>query len=173
MIKSSIWSLVVSFCLLLLEVTILSNIMILPVIPDLTLICLLFLSYHNGSVFGEVHGFFAGIFIDLISGSPLGLNSFVRTITGFLAGLTHDKFNADKIFFPIILVILATVVKAFLIFVASIFFGDSIYTYKITTQSLFWIELCFNAILAPVLFRILELLSSLVLLPKSNNYEAK
>lgn len=162
MIKSSIVSLVISFCLLIVETALLSNITVLPAVPDLLLLCLLFIAFYNGSVAGEVHGFFSGLFLDFLSAAPLGLNSLMRTIIGFLAGLFKNNFNADKIFIPAILASSATLFKALALFVISFFYGKSIATYQLT-ESVFWIELGMNTILAPLVFRFLDLFQSVLI----------
>ena len=90
MIKSALWSLLFSFCFLIIETAILSNIVFLPVVPDLVLICLIYVSFYNGCSAGEIHGFFTGFMIDFLSAAPLGLNSLIRTIIGFLTGLIKD-----------------------------------------------------------------------------------
>ena len=103
MIKSTLWSLLFSFCFLIIETAILSNIVFLPVVPDLVLLCLIYISFFNGCSAGEIHGFFTGFLVDFLSAAPLGLNSLLRTIIGFLTGLLKNMFNIDKIFFPAIL----------------------------------------------------------------------
>lgn len=170
MIKTSVWSLVFSFSLLIIETALLSNIFFLPVVPDLLLLCLLFVSFTNGSVSGEIHGFFSGLMLDFLSASPLGLNSLLRTVIGFLTGLLKSTFNADKIFFPAILAAASTLIKAFMLFVLSFLFGSKIAVYNLS-ESLLWIELCMNTVLAPVLFNFLGLFSSMLIIsPKSSSY---
>ena len=173
MIKTSLWSLLFSFCLLIIETALLSNIYVIPVVPDLVLLCLLFISFTNGSVSGEVHGFFSGLMLDFLSASPLGLNSLLRTIIGFFAGLLKTTFNADKIFFPAILAAASTLFKACMLFVLNFLFGDKVAVYKFS-ESLLWIELCMNTVLAPVMFNFLGLFSSLLIIaPKSSSYAAE
>lgn len=167
MIKSSIWAFVFSFCLLIIETALLSNLTVLPVVPDLLLLCLLFVSVYNGTVFGEVHGFLSGFILDLLSASPLGLNSLMRTVIGFVAGLFKESFNMDKVFFPALLASAATLSKAVLLLVLSFFFGEKISVYRFG-ESVFWIELCMNAILAPLMFWFLSLFTSILIVKPKN-----
>ena len=168
MIKSALWSLLFSFCFLIIETVILSNIVFLPVVPDLVLICLIYVSFYNGCSAGETHGFITGFMIDFLSAAPLGLNSLIRTVTGFITGLLKDMFNIDKIFFPAILGCLGTLLKALLLLIVSFLFGDSVSPYKIT-DSYFWIELCMNTILTPLMFAFLNLFSDLLLFKQENS----
>lgn len=173
MIKRSLWGLFFAFCFLIVETALLSNILVLPVVPDLMLLLLVFISFYNGSVMGEVHGFFAGFMLDFLSASPLGLNSLMRVIIGFIAGLFKDVFNEDKIFFPAVLVAGATMAKGFLLIAISFFFGEKVAVYHFG-ESVFWIELCMNTVLAPFMFAFLRLFSTLLIeSPKSSSYASK
>ena len=162
MIKSTLWSILFSFCFLIIETAILSNIVFLPVVPDLVLLCLIYFSFFNGCSAGEIHGFFTGFLVDFLSAAPLGLNSLLRTIIGFLTGLLRNMFNIDKIFFPAILGAIGTFLKALLLLILSFFFGDSVLPYRLT-ESYFWIELCMNTVLSPLMFAFLNLFSNLLL----------
>ena len=77
---------------ILFETALLSNIRLLPVVPDILLLVLLYISVFNGSLTGEVTGFFSGLMLDFLSAAPLGLNCLLRTLIGFIAGL----FNKIK-----------------------------------------------------------------------------
>ena len=170
MIKSSFFSFIFSLSFLIIETALLSNISFLPVVPDLALLILIYVSFYNGSISGEVNGFLSGMILDFLSVSPLGLNSLLRTIIGFITGCFKDFINIDTVFFPAILAAIATFVKAMLLFVVSFLFGGKIAVYHLS-ESLFWIELCMNTVLAPLMFAFLRLFSSwLLIMPKSASY---
>ena len=65
MIKRSLWGLLFAFCFLIVETALLSNILVLPVVPDLLLLLLVFISFYNGRstrIFCWLHaGFSFGI----------------------------------------------------------------------------------------------------------------
>lgn len=159
MIRTTVYSLILFIFLLLLETALLSNIVILPAVPDLMLIALLFISINNGSLEGETSGFLSGLFLDFMSAAPLGLNCLLRTILGFVTGLFHNILNVSGIFIPALLVFLATILKAFLLKIISFFFPSGIITYSILSVE-FLTELILNTVLAPLIFSLLSLFSS-------------
>ena len=77
----------------------------LNITPDLVLIMVVYISISEGKVFGSVTGFLAGLTIDLISGSFLGLMALSYSITGFVAGLFNSEGNKNlsKINFLVII----------------------------------------------------------------------
>ncbi|MDE5898834.1 MAG: rod shape-determining protein MreD, partial [Treponemataceae bacterium] len=87
MTKSFLVSAALLLCLALVETAILSNITFLPAVPDLVLICSLYLSFLNGRGMGEACGFSAGLFYDFLSGVPFGFNCLLRTLLGYFAGM--------------------------------------------------------------------------------------
>ena len=56
---------------LLIQTAVLSNWYALPVVPDILLLAVLYISFHNGSTAGEVSGFCSGLLLDFLSASPL------------------------------------------------------------------------------------------------------
>ncbi len=131
-------------------------------IPDITLIMLVFFSIHYGSVTGQLSGFASGLMEDFISLSPLGFNSLIRMITGHIAGMFNGRLIMDPILFPVLMVTVATILKALLSsLILSMFSID--YSGSIFISSSFGFELLINALLAPVLFLLLGLLMDKIL----------
>ena len=172
MIKTNFFAFIFSLCFLILETALLSNISFLPVVPDLALLILIYVSFYNGSVSGEVNGFFSGLILDFLSISPLGLNSLLRTIIGFIVCCFKDFINVDTVFFPAVLAAIATFMKALLLVVVSFFFGGKIAVYHLS-ESIFWIELCMNTVLAPIMFAFLRLFPSWLLISSKSASYAK
>jgi rod shape-determining protein MreD len=104
---------------------------------------------------GQLSGFFCGIALDLISASPFGLNAFVRTIIGALAGLIKGKFFLDIFALPMILCASATIVKALILFLLNLLISSAIAAYPIDAP-IFWSELALNTLMAPFLFAFLK-----------------
>jgi len=155
MIKSVV--LTVIFCVIagILQSTVIARISFLNVIPDLALCILVFSAYVNGTMTGQISGFFSGLFLDFLSAAPLGLNCLVRTLIGAMAGFFRGAFFLDLFLMPIILCALATIMKALIIYVLHLFFRTSVPAY-LFTSSLFWIELGLNCLCSPLLFFILK-----------------
>ncbi|MBQ5385240.1 MAG: rod shape-determining protein MreD [Treponema sp.] len=167
MIKSFLTSVFILLCTAIVEAAILSNIAALPSIPDLSLICVLYFSMQNGKLMGEVTGFFSGIFLDFLSAGPFGLNCLIRTAIGYVTGLFNKTISTDGIIIPAILGVVATLAKAFLLFVLSYLYPTSIMRYN-PFSWLFLFELCANMILTPVIFKFLGLFKkAIVLKPES------
>lgn len=172
MIKSFLVFAVVSFVSVILETAVLSNFIFLPAVPDLLLICLLYVSLNNGSLYGTSAGFISGLFLDFISASPFGLNCLLRTIIGYVSGKFNKALNIRGFFLPALLGFFATLVKALIIWIISIFFPGSVNAYNLVSVP-FLFELCANAFLTPVIFKFLGIFKSMLLLENLNNMESK
>ena len=162
MIKRILWSLLFILAAALLQSTVLSPLTLhIHAIPDLALLILVFFSYMNGTMMGQISGFISGILLDFLSPAPLGLNSFIRTLIGAITGLFKGTFYLDIIFLPMILCAIATLFKALIFYLLHLLFGDSIPSYAFFELK-FWVELGLNTILAPFVFGILKIASSLI-----------
>ena len=122
MIKSLLISTLILFSATIIEASILSNISFLLVVPDLVLICCIYFSLLNGKLYGEISGFISGIFLDFITGVPLGLNCIFRTIIGYFTGFFSNTIIISGIVIPMLSVGLATLTKKLLLFFISLFF---------------------------------------------------
>ncbi|MDR2793048.1 MAG: rod shape-determining protein MreD [Treponema sp.] len=160
MTKNIMWSVAFTAVAILLQSTLLSHLAIYHAVPDLALGILVFSSYFNGVMTGQLTGFFSGLIIDFLSAAPLGLNTLVRTIVGALSGLIKGIFVFDEIFLPMLLCGMATVLKAVILLLLHILFGESIRAYPIR-EPLFWVELALNTFIAPFLFALLRRFNAL------------
>ena len=163
MIKSFLVSVLILLCVVIFETAILSNMLFLPAVPDLLLIVSLYLSVHNGKVFGVSSGFVSGLFFDFLSVSPFGLHCLLRTIIGYLMGVFNKTLNMNGVFLPVLIGFVATLMKVLLVFIISVFFPDSIVPYALLSKA-FLFELCANSILTPLVFKFLGLFSGMILL---------
>ena len=144
---------------LILQSTLFSIISVGGVKPDLSLIILVFISYRKGHVVGQLTGFFTGFIEDIISLSPLGFHSLIKTIIGFLYGYLQGRIVIDVIFIPVLFVTIATLFKLLSSWIISLFFSITevkIYFFHLNTL----IEIAYNAILAPFVFTFLNLFKS-------------
>ncbi len=158
----------VLLCSALLENAVLSNLMFLPAIPDISLLCIIYFAVHNGTLCGEGSGFISGIILDFLSAGPFGLNCLLRPIIGYIAGLFYKIVNIEGFLLPLFLGFLGTLLKALLLFVISLLYPNAmIYFNPFSWQ--FLIQLGFNTILAPFVFMFLNIFKkSLVLKPETN-----
>jgi len=155
MIKSIVWTVILCVVAWILQSTLIARISLLNVIPDIALCIVVFSAYVNGTMTGQISGFFSGLFLDFISAAPLGLNCLVRTVIGALTGIFKGAFFLDVFFLPVILCALATLLKALVILIIHLFMGSAVPAYSFTASKL-WIELGLNALCAPILFLLLR-----------------
>jgi rod shape-determining protein MreD len=162
MIKNVIWTVLLCIIASVLQSTLFAQIAFLGVIPDLALSILVFSAYINGTMTGQISGFFSGLFLDFLSAAPLGLNCLVRTLIGSLIGIFKGSFFLDIFLFPVILCAIATLIKALIIFLLHLLIGSNVPAYSLTSP-LFWLELGLNCFSAPFLFLVLKHIKPLVM----------
>ncbi|HVO38866.1 MAG TPA: rod shape-determining protein MreD [Spirochaetia bacterium] len=154
--RVTIFTLIALAICILLQSTLLNQVAIRGVRPDLALIVLVFVSVRRGSMVGQVSGFIAGIFEDFMNVSPLGFHSLMRTLIGYLSGLLSGNVFVDPFLMPMILTVIATILKGFLAGIISAIFGIGSSGF-ITFTGRLWIEVAYNGVLAPFLFALLNL----------------
>ena len=145
----------------LLQSTLLSRLAVYHAVPDLALGILVYSAYVNGTMTGQLTGFFSGLFLDFLSAAPLGLYTFVRTLVGAAVGLMNGSFFLDSFLLPMALCAGATLIKAALLFVLHLLFSGAIPAYTLL-EPLLWVELTLNTLSAPFLFGLLKLFNSLI-----------
>lgn len=158
--RTILWTSVIAFFFALFQAAILSNLQFLPVLPDLVLLVIVYVSFMNSSTTGVTVGFISGLLLDFLSASPIGLNTFTKTLTGFIAGKFSGSFNLSKIVIPAAMGFCATILKALTTLILSLFFGPGILVYNVM-GSTFWLEILANTVCAPLIFGLLGLFSVL------------
>ncbi len=148
--------------LVLLQTNILRVVAIGGAVPDIALITLVYLANKNGSMSAQVSGFAVGIVQDFVSLAPLGFHALVRTITGYLFGLTRGNIFVDPILVPVLIVLAATILKGILTGLVAGIFGIGS-AFPGLFSSTFLIEILYNSVLAPFIFGLLSLVRPLVL----------
>ena len=161
MIKSVVWTVV--FCLVaaILQSTLLSHIALYRAVPDIALGIVVYTAYVNGTMAGQLSGFFSGIALDFLSAAPFGLNALVRTLIGALMGIMKGTFFLDAFLLPMILCASATLIKALILLLLNLLMGVTILSYPLDTPML-WVELGLNTVTAPFLFAFLKRFNSLL-----------
>jgi len=162
MIKSVVWTVVFGFVAAILQSTLLSRLALYRAVPDIALGIVVYSAYVNGMMAGQLSGFFSGIVLDFLSAAPFGLNALVRTLIGALAGLMKGTFFLDVFLLPMILCALATLLKALLLLLFNLVFGEAVMAYSFAAPTL-WAELALNTFTAPFLFALLRQFKSLLL----------
>ena len=161
MIKNVIWTVVFGLVAAILQSTLLSHLALYRAVPDIALGIMVYSAYVNGVMTGQLSGFFYGIALDFLSAAPLGLNAFVRTIIGALAGLMKGTFFLDIFLLPMLLCACATLLKALILFLLSLLMSGMIPAYPLAAPTL-WAEMALNTLSAPFLFALLKQFSRLL-----------
>ncbi len=144
----------------LLQSTVLRWVALKGVKPDLALILLVFVAVRRGSLSAQTSGFLAGLLEDILSLSPVGFNALLRTVLGFFYGLTAGSLFVDPVLMPVLLVLVATLLKGLLSSLLVALFHIPAPGFQIFAGPL-WIEVGYNAALAPFLFAPLRRLRAL------------
>jgi rod shape-determining protein MreD len=167
-VKKIIWALIFTVGAALLQSTVLSRFVVyIRAVPDLALGILVYTAYVNGTMTGQLTGFFSGVLLDFISSSPLGLNALIRTLIGALTGVMKDTFYLDFFFLPMALCAGVTIIKALLLFPLHLVFPQTVPAYSFWALT-FWVELGMNTLTAPLLFGLLKLFGPLLAKPKES-----
>jgi rod shape-determining protein MreD len=74
--------------------------------PDAMLLLAVWIGRREGGSIGTTSGFFIGLIMDLLHGT-LGIESFAKTVSGFVAGFFSDPDDAEKIGYLVLAVGLA------------------------------------------------------------------
>jgi rod shape-determining protein MreD len=158
MIRSVLCSTLILIACTFAQSTWFGGIALFGVVPDLSIIVLIWVSYKNGPVEGPVSGFLSGLAEDFLSASPLGFHAFIKTVVAAATALLHGSFFIDKLLLPLLLGFAGTIVKAIAAGALHILFGSVIHAYSFVDRVL-WIEAAYNAVLAPIVFLLLTPLS--------------
>ena len=140
----------------ILQSTLIKRLTLYGASPDLALILLVFFANRTGSMKGQVAGFTGGLIEDFLSLSPLGFHAFIKTITGYLYGITRGKLFLDPVFIPLLLVGSATLVKNLLAGLTGAIFVSAWELSGLFGVKL-WVEMGLNAGIAPFLFGFLKI----------------
>ncbi len=162
--RSSFLSILILFITVILQSTVINQLTIIGVKPDLVLVLLILTSNYSGKTKGELMGFSAGLAEDFLSLSPFGFNALIKTVIGYLAGSTQGKIFLDPLLVPAFFIVAGTLIKAFLGFILLAFFFpeklDMIFSINLL------VETGMNILVTPFLYFFLKLIK---ILPQSGS----
>ncbi|MFN2587025.1 MAG: rod shape-determining protein MreD [Actinomycetota bacterium] len=96
---------------LALQSTLLAQVTILGVIPQVVLVVVVCFAYLDGERVGLVTGFSAGMLQDLLPfPAVIGLTAFVYTLVGYGVGILRQYAPADAVWTPVLVVALSSAV---------------------------------------------------------------
>lgn len=156
MMKSVFASTFVAACFLFIQTTWLKNGLILGIIPDFSLIVVLWVAYNNKASQGIFAAFLIGIVCDLLSASPIGYFAFLYVLPAYAATVLRQAIHMDKFFIPVLIGAAGTLLKALASVILLVIFGaDKVDAYSFSDSHL-WLEVVLNAIISPLLCFLLE-----------------
>jgi|LSQX01.1.fsa_nt_gb rod shape-determining protein MreD len=158
MIKKILWALLFIFITILLQSSLaryMHNIS-----PDIVMCIILYVAILNGTLTGEILGFFAGLLLDLMTASPLGTNALIFTVIGALTGQLKGLFFSEGILFPVVSMAIASLIKSLLLFLISIVFSQAFNIIPLIELKTVW-QLLINMLIAPFIFAFLGLFKTL------------
>ncbi len=100
------------FFVAIVQVTIFASIGILGGSPDLVLVTLVAVALIQGSIFGAVTGFWAGLLLDVARLGTLGFTSLLLTLAGFWIGRYGETTGRDRAHAPFLSVAVVTLLYA-------------------------------------------------------------
>jgi len=122
--------------------------------PDVLVVVCVFLGLHRHTVGGALGAFALGYLQDAVSGSAAGLNAFGMVVVYVLVYLTCRRLWVDNVVSKVVLVFLASCVKAFAVLAVSAVFGAFDGEWGPTVSSLL-LNAAITALIAPPLFALL------------------
>jgi len=114
------------FLVVILQASAVPHLRIWGVFPDLPLILVVSWSLLRGSRAGLVWGLVAGLFLDLLSGTPAGAAMAALGTVGFLAGLARRSVFRAQLLLPVVVIVASTVLYDLLLLLAMFVAGRTV-----------------------------------------------
>lgn len=116
-------ALVILATAVVLQGTLLSRLRILGISPNLLLVIVVSWSLAHGVRDGLLWAFIGGLGVDLVSGLPLGTSPLALMPCCSLAGIGRHSIYAQSVFWPMLLVALATPLHGWIVLLIQQFLG--------------------------------------------------
>ncbi|MEI7484086.1 MAG: rod shape-determining protein MreD [Ignavibacteriota bacterium] len=105
--------------------------------PDLVIIALIYIGVREGKISGAVYGFVAGLLLDVLSGSFLGLLALSYTVSAFIAGFFQTENDRFLVRFNFIIAVFAISILSNFIYFGLFFQGTPILFAKVMLLYIF------------------------------------
>ncbi|NLW45878.1 MAG: rod shape-determining protein MreD [Firmicutes bacterium] len=123
------------------------------IVPDLVLIMVISYSLLRGPEEGLFFGLAAGLFLDLVAGGVIGIQTITKTIAGFTAGLLEKTIFKDNLLVPVLAVFAGTLVFESISVLMYLSFHGNYNFWLLLITAIFPLAL-YNAALAPIIYRL-------------------
>jgi rod shape-determining protein MreD len=105
--------------------------------PDFVIIALIYIGVREGKISGAIYGFIAGLLLDVLSGSFLGLLALSYTISAFIAGFFQTDNDRFLVRFNFIIAVFAISILSNFIYFGLFFQGTPILFAKVMLLYIF------------------------------------
>ena len=105
--------------------------------PDFVIIALIYIGVREGKISGAVYGFIAGLLLDVLSGSFLGLLALSYTVSAFIAGFFQTDNDRFLVRFNFIIAVFAISILSNFIYFGLFFQGTPILFAKVMLLYIF------------------------------------
>jgi len=109
------------FFITLVQSTVLDNIAIYNVKPNLLMVFIVSVALLGSNVEGAVVGFICGLVQDMVSGGPIGFYALLGLYLGFAIGSINERLYRENVLVTIIVTFISTVVYEFSVYFLSYF----------------------------------------------------
>jgi len=111
---------------IILQLTFVEHLNIFGINIDLILVAITGIAIFDDIILAIIYGFFAGLFIDLVSGNIIGISALIYAISGFMTGSLVRVRVFKKIINYILIIFLITEINLLLLSGAYYLFGFDI-----------------------------------------------
>jgi len=105
-----------------LQTTFFPHVAILGVTPDTALVLIVGYAILRGDIEGAMFGLFVGLVQDVSGGMFIGIFALLGFFTGYVCGKPFRNFFKENYFLPFFIVVAASLVHQFALYVATIMF---------------------------------------------------
>lgn len=123
------------------------------IVPDLILIMVISYSLLRGSDEGLFFGLAAGLFLDLVAGGVIGIQTLAKATAGFSAGLLEKTIFKDNLLVPVIAAFVGTLVLESLSVLMQLSFHGN-YNFWLQIVSTIIPLALYNAAFAPLIYKL-------------------
>jgi rod shape-determining protein MreD len=117
MIKKVLITIILIFVGFILQTTLLQEIQLADVSPNLLLVIVVFIAYTNDVYFGMVTGMICGFLIDCQYGSVIGICMLAYVVIGYFCGILNRVFYKGDYLIPLGMIAISEVFYSVVIYV--------------------------------------------------------
>lgn len=160
---------IVGFILLFffLQIGFFTNIAINQIKPNFLVIAITLIAFLRGEYYGLTFGAPLGLLLDIYFGPFIGLNFFLYSCIGLLAGKTYYVFSKENFMFPLLVIGLADISYNGILYIIGFLFRGNLNFFHFLVHIILP-DMIYTVLLAAIIYRPFVWLNQLLL-----NWESK